>query len=75
MASIWVTKAEALTLTLAKEVAHTKTEGQVMLRRPSSPQTSSTQKFISLFLFFSFFFLVFLGLHLQHMEVPRIGLN
>ena len=30
--------------------------------------------FIS-FLFFPFFFLVFLGLHLQHMEVPSLGIE
>jgi len=27
----------------------------------------------AIFIFFSFFFLVFLGLHLWHMEVPRLG--
>jgi len=28
-----------------------------------------------LFFFFLFFFFVFLGLHLWHMEVPRLGVN
>ena len=31
--------------------------------------------FIPFFAFFFFFFFVFLGLHLQHMEVPKLGVE
>ena len=31
--------------------------------------------FLLVYLFWFFFFLVFLGLHLQHMEVPRLGVK
>ena len=42
---------------------------------PKSPFNHVTFFFSSFFFFFFFFSFVFLGLHLWHMEVPRLGVK
>ena len=44
-------------------------------QNPKEVSCPYTDVQISICLFFFFFFFVFLGSHLQHMEVPRLGVK